>query len=268
MEEAKLNRLMKALLPFIVMVLIERILILLLGKTPLPRIFVDLLSFLPAAFSAIIFFHVSNFAGTADDDSPRGKEKRPIFDCVTHSVMVAAILIVLMYALSSILNGSQKPISLSFITLVSSVVIHPFLEEYIFRYLFYTQLRQMSTIFGGIAQAIMFAIVHDSIEGMLFALCGGFAFAVLFEKLGRLFPAVIVHAALNLRSLLYLTVFASMPTVRVVADIVILTLGFASFLFLFIRHGHRKAAERKTKCALSPTIEAPEFMSEDEEKDD
>lgn len=267
MEEVKLNRLMKALLPFIVMVLIERIFILFLGKTPLPRIFVDLLSFLPAAFSAIIFFHVSNFAGT-DDDSTRGKEKRPIFDCVTHSVMVAAILIVLMYVLSSILNGSQKPIRLSFITLVSSVVIHPFLEEYIFRYLFYTQLRQMSTIFGGIAQAIMFAIVHDSIEGMLFALCGGFAFAVLFEKLGRLFPAVIVHAALNLRSLLYLTVFASTPTVRGVADIVILTLGFASFLFLFIRHGHSKAAERKTKCALSPTIEAPEFTSEDEEKDD
>ena len=239
---------MKALLPFIVMVLIERILILLLGKTSLPRIFVDLLSFLPAAFSAIIFFHASNFAGT-DDDSLHGKEKRPIFDCVTYSVMIAAILIIMMYALSSILNGSQKPISLTFITLISSVVIHPFLEEYIFRYLFYTQLREMSTIFGGIAQAIMFAIVHDSIEGMLFALCGGFAFAVLYEKLGRLFPAIAVHAALNLRSFLYLTVFASMPTVRVVIDIVILILGFASFLFLFIRHGHRKAAERKTKLS-------------------
>ncbi len=266
MEEAKLNRLMKAMLPFIVMVLIERILILFLAKTSLPRIFVDLLSFLPAAFSAIIFFHASNFTGT-DEDSLRTKEKRSVFDCMTYSVMIAAILVIMMYALSSILNGGQQPIKLTFITLISSVVIHPFLEEYIFRYLFYTQLREMSTIFGGIAQAIMFAIVHDSIEGMLFALCGGFAFAVLYEKLGRLFPAIAVHAALNLRSLLYLTVFASMPTVRDVIDIVILILGFASFLFLFIRHGHRKAAEKKTKYTLSPTIEAPEFISEDEEKD-
>jgi membrane protease YdiL (CAAX protease family) len=100
--------------------------------------------------------------------------------------------------------------------------------------MFYRELRKINPIFGIIATSIMFAIIHDSIDGMLYALVAGIFLGLATEKTGRHWVPVLAHMLLNLRSLLYLEVLAENEVLRHGIDIGIASAGFAGFLVLLI----------------------------------
>ena len=95
--------------------------------------------------------------------------------------------------------------------------------------MFYGELRLLSRVFACIAQTLMFAILHSTVDGMIYALCSGLVLAVLYERTGRISACIIAHIFINLRSLLSLTVLLDMTSVIHTLDFALVIAGIACF---------------------------------------
>ena len=162
--------------------------------------------------------------------------------CVLHLLASVAALVTLMFLVAAFMNGEEafsggvsaagEMPSLDPLSVASLLLIHPVAEEVLFRRLYYGELRRMHPVFGCMAQALMFALAHESVDGMIYALAAGVLLGVLAEETGRLWPTVAAHVFVNLRSLVSLTVFAERGGVRYGLDSAILTAGAVAFVIL------------------------------------
>lgn len=127
----------------------------------------------------------------------------------------------------------------------------------------------MQPFFAGLAQAIMFAIVHSSVGGMVYALFAGVILVFVTERSGSLSVAIFSHILVNLRSFVYLTLLSDNGAisaaidparVRTVIDFIIVAVGFAAILLLLVRRGMREM------YAVTPDNDT-EDTSNDEEAD-
>lgn len=226
-ERINIDRLLHAVVPFIVMVLLQRFLIIVFGHFMPQSTLGSLLAYLPSVAVAVIcmkLIPLSEPQNDTDSVSPLPSSSFPV--CIISSSIGTAILITVMTLISSTVfaDAEQTP-DISLLAFASLVIIHPVTEEYLFRKLIHNDLRLMNPIFASIAQALMFAIVHDTVSGMIYALLAGIVLAVVVEQTGSWLCSLAVHIIINLRSYLYLTVLSEMPTVREAADIVIVSIG-------------------------------------------
>ena len=229
MEKNNINRLLHVFVPFVIMVMIQNLLRPLWGRIDFEGTTSELISFVIASAAAIIFFTLTNPVG--GDKTPRAG----IVKSVLHLLFCIAMLVTTMYITAIVTEHyTAKTVSVTPIYVVSVLLIHPIVEEYLFRGLFYGELRKINPIFGIIAQAIMFAIIHDSIDGMTYALVAGIFLGLTTEKTGRHWVPVLAHILINLRSLVYIKVIAENETIRQGIDIGIISAGFAAFLVLLI----------------------------------
>ncbi len=250
MEKTNIRRLLGVMMPFMIMVIVQR-----LGLLWLP----DLPAFVIASAAGIFFFRMScgadvlRFSGAIPADAEEETENDsvvppfPARDTVLGRSMWILIcmgaLIVLMHIVAAIAGGSTAEIEPSVTDALALVVIHPFLEEYIFRWLYYRELRPMHPFFAGLAQAVMFAIVHGSVGGMVYALFAGVVLAVALERSGSLAVAVVSHALVNLRSFVYAAWLADAVLMRTILDFCVVSAGFGAFLVLLVRRGLRDVWE-------------------------
>ncbi len=248
MEKTNIRRLMGVMMPFMIMVIIQR-----LGLLWLP----DLPAFVIASAAGIFFFRMSCGADVLrfSADIPSGAEEEtdpvvppfPARDTILGRSMWILIgmgaLIVLMHIVGAVVGGSITEFEPSVTDAVALILIHPFLEEYLFRWLYYRELRPMHPIFAGLAQAVMFAIVHGSVGGMVYALFAGVVLAVALERSGSLSVTVISHALVNLRSFVYAVWLADAVLIRTILDFCVVSAGFGAFLVLLVRRGLREVWE-------------------------
>lgn len=252
MEKTNIRRLIGVMMPFMIMVIIQR-----LGLLWLP----DLPAFVIASAAGIFFFRMScgtdaiRFsAGTAAQEEQEGREDSdptvPPFrprDTVPGRILwifvCMGVLIVLMHIVAAVVGGSSAELVPSASEALALVLIHPFLEEYLFRWLYYRELRPMHPFFAGLAQAVMFAIVHGSVGGMVYALFAGVVLAVALEHSGSLAVTVAAHALVNLRSFVYAVWLADAGLVRTILDFCVVSVGFGAFLVLLVRRGLREVWE-------------------------
>ncbi|MBR5252872.1 MAG: CPBP family intramembrane metalloprotease [Clostridia bacterium] len=229
MEKNSISRLLHVFVPFIIMVMIQNLLRLLWDGIGFEGDIGELISFVIASAAAVIFFTLTN---------PTEVVKIPktgVFRSILHLLFCIAMLIVCMYLVSMATNHyTTTSVNITAVYVVSLLLIHPIVEEYIFRGMFYGELRKINPIFGIIATSIMFAIIHDSIDGMIYALVAGIFLGLTTEKTGRHWVPVLAHMLLNLRSLLYLEVLAENEVLRHGIDVGIVAAGFAGFLVLLI----------------------------------
>ncbi|MBQ8185512.1 MAG: CPBP family intramembrane metalloprotease [Clostridia bacterium] len=249
MENNSIRRLLHTLFPFVIFVLIHRLLALVIGQLDLipdPSA-AGLCAFLPASLAAVILFRLKTYAPT--DEEENNPVAPPAKSHPAHGLLgivaAVAVMIVAMFLVSVPFTSSQIAVPdggiLSFLSLV---VIHPVIEEYIFRGLFYGELRKMNPVFGSVAQCVMFAIIHDTVTGMIYALFSGLVLAYLMENTGRLWVPMAAHAIINLRSWLCLTVLADNPFLCLLLDRFFLIGGFVCFiLFLIIRNAPHTAED-------------------------
>ena len=229
MEKNNISRLLHVFVPFIIMVMIQNLLRLLWSGIGFDGVTGELISFVIASASGVIFFTLTN-----PDDGVK-IPKIGVFRSVLHLLFCIAMLIMCMYLVSMATNHyTTKSVNISAVYVVSVLLIHPIVEEYIFRGMFYRELRKINPIFGIIGTAIMFAIIHDSIDGMLYALVAGIFLGLATEKTGRHWVPVLAHMLLNLRSLMYIEVLAENEVLRHGIDVGIVAAGFAGFLVLLI----------------------------------
>ena len=243
MEKNDVNRILHTMTPFVLMVLTERLLILLFGRL-FPGIGETgkLCAYLPAAALALFLFRWGRFAEEEEYDPVPPMIKKSVPRCLLHLALSAAALVTVMFMVSAYMNGDtafpdtaraagDMP-SLTPLSVLSLLVIHPLTEEYLFRGCFYGELRRMNPVFGCMAQAVMFAILHSSVDEMLYALAAGVILGILAEETGRLWPCAAAHIFVNARSLVAVTVLAELGGVRYAMDSTLLTVGAAAFVIL------------------------------------
>lgn len=283
MEKTNVRRLIGVMMPFMIMVIIQRLGLLLTGMTALPAVIGDTLAFLAASAAGIFFFRMSCGADAlrpgmnpqetsgegAEDDRhvPPFPERETLFGRLMYLLFGTGILVVTMYITAAAADADVvSAVSVSAAEFVPLVLIHPILEEYVFRWLYYRELRPMQPMFAGLAQAVMFAIVHSSVGGMIYALFAGVVLVVMTELSGSLTAAVGAHMLINLRSFVYLVwltdeAFADAGRLRLILDTGIVSVGFAALLLLMVRRGLREV-----RAGTAETDDGEEF--EDGHDDD
>ena len=260
MGKNDVNRILHTMTPFVLMVLTERLLILLLDRIlPGAGDAGRLCAFLAAAALALILFRTGRYEVEEEYDPVPELAKKKTARCLLHLAASAAALVTLMFVVAAYMNGDgafPETVSVagdvpSFdpLSVLSLLLIHPLAEEYLFRRCFYGELRRMNPVFGCMAQAVMFAIVHSSVDGMLYALAAGVILGILAEETGRLWPCIAAHIFVNARSLVCVTIFAERGGVRYAMDSCILTVGAVAFVIL---------AATRARFAADPASRPPE----------
>ena len=233
-----LSRLLHTMVPFMVMAAMQKgILLLLSSRGYAGSDLASLLAFLPSAGVAAALFRVRTY----DPPPPEEESVGPLVPrsnriCLLHTLAATAAMIGVMFAVSALMHGQATPYELpasagkvTVLTVLSLCLIHPVIEEALFRGAFYGELRRMSPLFAILAQAVMFAIVHDTVDGMIYALTAGVILGILAERSGRLWPPILAHILINARSLVCVTLLADHGTARRILDGVLLFLGIAAF---------------------------------------
>jgi membrane protease YdiL (CAAX protease family) len=90
----------------------------------------------------------------------------------------------------------------------------------------------MSPIFACLMQAVMFAIAHNGVGGMMYALIAGFILGTVAERSNGIAVPAAAHIAINLRTFLYSGVIPE--TLISTIDIFVITAGIISAAVLFI----------------------------------
>ncbi len=89
------------------------------------------------------------------------------------------------------------------VTIVSSVIFAPVVEELLFRALMY---RRMKCVFRGhtaiIVSALFFAVGHASVLQLVYGFIMGIVFAVLYDRRNTILAPVAMHMAANLITIL------------------------------------------------------------------
>ncbi len=82
--------------------------------------------------------------------------------------------------------------------ILGSALITPFLEELLHRGVVFGRLRRRMDMWPAVlVSALVFAMLHFNIVQFIYAFLLGIVFALLVEKSGRLYPAVIAHIVAN-----------------------------------------------------------------------
>ena len=113
---------------------------------------------------------------------------------------------------------------------LSAVLVHPILEEWLFRRVFLARLLDLADggtpapevvsedgtmavvprkytragmLFAVLTQAVLFALMHTGGGSMLYGFAGGLILGILMLRTGRLWVPIAAHMAINLRSVLW-----------------------------------------------------------------
>lgn len=259
------SRLMRVIIPFMIAVIVQRLVTLV---SPAQSELFSLVSFIASAAAGIAaFVYIRNprsaFAegrfpdtkeNTAGADTETATEPFPSPETPFAQLLVLlagfAGLTALMYGVGTLTDAPPvEVLRKSPLRVLSLVIVHPIGEEYIFRKLFYRELRPMDPIFACFAQAVMFAIMHRSVGEMIYALASGIILVIIYENSGSLYITAGAHAMVNLRSYLYITRFADDVLVRSTVDFAVFSLGIAAALILMIRRNLRYYARESAKIS-------------------
>ena len=238
--KSSLARLLHAFIPFSIMVLIQRVLLLLFGYIRMPSNTAALFAFVPAALCCAVAFFLIKVtpSGDEEDEEIPPLTKKSVACSFLQTAVAVAVMAVLMYVVSAIMDEQlADTVSFSVLSAVSLIVIHPIIEEYVFRGLIYTEMRRMSPVFAILAQAVMFAIVHNTVNEMLYALVAGVVLAGLVEVSGRLSTSIAAHMIINARSFIYMTYLADRPQIIRILDTMLFVLGAISLIGVIVMRG-------------------------------
>ena len=249
MYKKKISYLLHSLTSFILMLITVRLLDLLMGDIAggvIDPYLSSLIVFIISSAAAVLVFYIMPKDITPEDtaeisDPVPPMTKRDIPSCVTFTVIALCFMIGLMYAVSAFLgDGIDSSYTFTPVYFISLVIIHPAVEEFLFRHLYYEELRQLTPVFAVVAQATMFAIDHNTVGAMFNALFCGIVLGALVESTGRWYVAIAAHALMNLRSLLYITVLADFSAVRTAVDIAVCVIGITALAVQIARSGKKK----------------------------
>lgn len=273
-EKVYFHNISRTLVSFCIFVLVGRLTGFLIGSvSTFEGAAAEMLQFIFASACAILAFLIFESLIPSPDENRDQKSvmsgrfrKRPfsmrryILETIPHTIVTAALLIVAMYLVTvafELENSSFIPKEYQnpkILEILSMVIIHPIAEEYIFRGMYYGELRSMSPIFACLMQAVMFAIAHNGVGGMMYALIAGILLGTAGERSNGIAVPTAAHMIINLRTFLYNGVFP--PEVQLGIDIAIITAGVISAAVILLVSRKLPSYQKAEKPAAEVREEA------------
>lgn len=106
------------------------------------------------------------------------------------------------------INSSKDLVEVNkIILIISSVIVGPFIEEILFRYILLGNLKKFnSKIISIILGSLIFSLMHNGIINIVYTFLLGLILGVIYLKKGKITDSIIVHSAANFVSI-FLTEF-------------------------------------------------------------
>ena len=136
----------------------------------------------------------------------------------------------------TVVTGSYDNAS-SVILYMSTAIAPAFAEEFLFRGVFYTNLRPYGRTQAILISSLLFALMHQNIAQLFYTFAAGIAMALMYELTGSIWCSVIYHLVNNeLATLFEIMVYGKIGDEAYVAmliwDIVIFGLGIIAIILL------------------------------------
>lgn len=240
MYKKKISYLLHTLTSFILMLISSRLLNIFAGELFDPYLNKLLIFILSSAVGIAAFYVMPQDitpVGTDEIADPvQPLEKSDIANSTTMTIIAVCSMIGLMHIVAAFLGGDGNGASypLTPLYFVSLVIIHPLIEEFIFRKLYHGELRLLTPVFAAVAQATLFALNHDSASSMFNALFCGIVLGLLVEGSGRWYLAAAAHSFINLRTLIYSTVLAGNTSLANNIDLVFYAVGTVALIIIVV----------------------------------
>lgn len=173
-----------------------------------------------AAVAVLVFLTFETFLPSPEQKAPKPSvmdgrfRRRPfslrryVLESIPHTIASVALLVASMYLVTVAFNlGSgalihEKYPNHGWAEVLSLLLLHPVAEEYLFRGLYYGELRSMNPIFACLMQAVTFAIAHNGVGGMMYALIAGIILGTAAERSNGIAVPIAAHVLINLRTFL------------------------------------------------------------------
>ena len=138
-----------------------------------------------------------------------------------------------------------------------TVAIAPaFAEEFLFRGVFYTNLRPFGRTQAVLISALLFALMHQNIGQLFYTFVAGIAMALMFEMTGSIWCSVVFHLINNELSVLSEVLYygrygeAAEPYLSIL-DAVVFLLGIFGMILLVLYYKKQAAARAATRvCGI------------------
>lgn len=112
-----------------------------------------------------------------------------------------------------IIDAKQNNPALLVYLAILTVIVAPICEEIVFRGYIYGTLKRFSCrFFAATVSALFFAVVHTSLWSLVPLFIVGFCLAIIYEKSGSLWAAILTHAMFNGVTTCYLIFFHNDPS--------------------------------------------------------
>lgn len=125
-----------------------------------------------------------------------------------------------------------------------------FAEELLFRGVIYTNLRPYGKTFAILTSAVMFGLMHENIEQLLYTTMAGICLAMIYEATGSIWGSVFLHMFFNLYAVLQTAIIyrydeATAAVIIYLSQAVLIALGAISIILLLCvkRREDRRAEE-------------------------
>lgn len=219
-----LRTIFQVLLPFIGFLGANRLLAFLFARlqTPLASWVTELFAFLMAVLVFFALYHQIDKTAVPYRD----RYKCSATMAWAHVAYGIFWLILLMLGVLAIFPVTGDVVSDPLpVRIITAVLVHPFLEEILFRRLCLDRLLTLSEVreeivpegealspvtatksgmlFAVLTQALLFALVHTGSGGMLYGFAGGVVLGMLMLRTGQLWVPILCHMLINLRSVVY-----------------------------------------------------------------
>ena len=176
------------------------------------------------------------------------------------------------YTIPHDLISSESYDTPSVIIQYMTVAIAPaFAEEFLFRGVFYTNLRPFGRTQAILISSLLFALMHQNIGQMFYTFVGGIAMALMYELTGSIWCSVFFHLFNNeiavLSDVLYYGQYgeAAGPYLFIL-DAVIFLLGMISLVVLILYYGKKASAEESgNESGLFGSGESSAYISRREQ---
>ena len=128
------------------------------------------------------------------------------------------------------------------ISITSTLVIAPIVEEIVFRALVYGKLKKgMPKVVAAIISALLFAFMHGNIIWGIYTFILGIILVWIYEKFKSLTANIIVHFSFNLVGVIF-------GNIKMVPDIILYIMPVISLIILYINFVWiRKICKSKTE---------------------
>ena len=135
----------------------------------------------------------------------------------------------------------------SVILYMSTAIAPAFAEEFLFRGVFYTNLRPYGRTQAVLISSLLFALMHQNIEQLFYTFVAGIAMALMYELTGSIWCSVIYHLMNNeLAALFEIMIYGKVGDAAYIAfliwDVVICALGLTAAILL-VRHYKHQVSE-------------------------